>query len=75
MDKQVKGNRDNKAFPFLGVVIADDKTNVIKNIIVPPKAFSTGSVGYYASDKLVNPNNPEARYQVSITVTLIGSKG
>jgi hypothetical protein len=37
------------------------------------KDFSTGSVGYYASDKITNPDSAE-RYQSGLSFTLIGSK-
>jgi hypothetical protein len=29
-----------------------------------PKNFSTGSNGYYGVGKVINPENPKARYQV-----------
>jgi hypothetical protein len=37
------------------------------------KDFSTGSVGYYASEKTTNPESGE-RYQCGLSFTLIGSK-
>ena len=39
-----------------------------------PKEFKTGSRGFSATGKITNPGNPEARYQMSVNVTLIGSK-
>jgi hypothetical protein len=42
--------------------------------VINPKNFSTGSVGFFNQGKLCNPANPEARYQCSVTFTLIGSK-
>ena len=38
-----------------------------------PKDFSSGSKGFYANGKLVNPESG-ARYQVSCSIVLIGSK-
>jgi hypothetical protein len=43
-------------------------------LFATPKEFSTGSVGFYAAGKVVNSQNPEARYQAGLTFTLIGSK-
>jgi hypothetical protein len=73
MEKK-SGFRDAKAPKFLRVTIADDTGTVLKDMALSPKEFSTGSVGYYGSDKLVNLANPEASYQLGLTVTLIGSK-
>jgi hypothetical protein len=39
-----------------------------------PREFSTGSKGFYGTGKIVNPENPRARYQVCVNITLIGSK-
>ncbi|NLF10470.1 MAG: hypothetical protein GX597_01635 [Anaerolineaceae bacterium] len=38
------------------------------------KNFATGSKGFYASAKVTNPQNPDARYQCSLQMILIGSK-
>lgn len=38
------------------------------------KDFRTGSVGFHLAGKLVNPENPSARYQVNLSIALIGSK-
>jgi len=38
------------------------------------KSFATGSKGFYASAKVTNPKNPDARYQCSLQMILIGSK-
>ena len=67
--------RDPKAPKFLEVTIKDNEGKVWNTLYVHPKEFSTGSVGFYASDKLTNPD-PESgeRYQVSMSYTLIGSK-
>ena len=66
--------RDNKAPEYLKVTIADPKGNTIAELSVDEKVFSTGSVGYYLSEKLSNPENRKANYQTSFTMTLIGSK-
>jgi uncharacterized protein (DUF2147 family) len=42
-------------------------------MIAQPKDFSSGSVGFYGSDKVTNPESGE-RYQCGLTFTLIGSK-
>jgi hypothetical protein len=39
-----------------------------------PRVFTTGSVGYYGVGKISNPENPMARYQFNMNITLIGSK-
>jgi hypothetical protein len=36
--------------------------------------FKTGSVGFYGTGKIANPENPRARNQVCVNITLIGSK-
>jgi hypothetical protein len=68
------GFRDDKAPKYLMLSIKDDQGRQVKEILMPAKEFSTGSVGYYASDKLVNPDNPDAQYQLGLSATLIGSK-
>ena len=70
-----KGYRDGKAPASLQVVIMDNTGKEWGRLYASPKAFSTGSVGFYASGKVVNPDNPEARYQSGLTFTLVGSKG
>nr|AGS53938.1 hypothetical protein [uncultured bacterium contig00087] len=39
-----------------------------------PRDFTTGSKGFFGVGKLVNPENPLARYQVNVNIALIGSK-
>jgi hypothetical protein len=39
-----------------------------------PRNFTTGSKGYFGVGKIVNTENPKARYQVNVNITLIGSK-
>ncbi|MDR0408903.1 MAG: hypothetical protein LBH18_00690 [Spirochaetaceae bacterium] len=66
--------RDDKAPEFLEIVVRGNDGKEWSVVEVPKKEFSTGSVGYYGSEKLKNPENPEMRYQCSFSFTLIGSK-
>jgi len=65
--------RDPKAPKFLEVTIKDNEGKVWANLYAHTKDFSTGSVGFYASDKVTNPESGE-RYQTGLSFTLIGSK-
>ncbi|MCL2092936.1 MAG: hypothetical protein FWH12_01965 [Treponema sp.] len=65
--------RDPKAPKFLELTIKDSDGKVWSTLYAHAKDFSTGSVGYYASEKLTNPESAE-RYQGSMSFTLIGSK-
>ena len=65
--------RDPKAPKFLEITIKDSDGKVWNTIYAHGKDFSTGSVGFFASEKLVNPESAE-RYQTSMSFTLIGSK-
>jgi hypothetical protein len=65
--------RDPKAPRFLEITIKDSEGKVWSAIYAQNKDFSTGSVGYYASEKATNPESGE-RYQCSLSFTLIGSK-
>jgi hypothetical protein len=65
--------RDPKAPKFLEVTIKDSEGRVWSTLYAHAKDFSTGSVGYFASEKIVNPESGE-RYQSSLSFTLIGSK-
>jgi hypothetical protein len=65
--------RDPKAPRFLEITIRDPDGKTWTTSIAPAKDFSTGSVGYYASEKATNPESGE-RYQCSLSFTLIGSK-
>jgi hypothetical protein len=65
--------RDPNAPKFLEIIIKDSSDKVWSTIYAQAKDFSTGSVGYYASDKVANPESAE-RYQCSLSFTLIGSK-
>jgi hypothetical protein len=68
------GYRDAKAPASLQVVVLDHAGREMGRLFATPKEFSTGSTGFYASGKIVNPENVAARYQAGITFTLIGSK-
>ena len=65
--------RDKKAPQFLQINISNPDGKMWGKIISTEKIFSTGSIGFYAGDKIVNPESGE-RYQVGINITLIGSK-
>ena len=65
--------RDPKAPKFLEVTVKDSEGKVWSTLYAHGKDFSTGSVGFFASEKLTNPESAE-RYQVSMSFTLIGSK-
>ncbi|MDR2767907.1 MAG: hypothetical protein LBB82_06230 [Treponema sp.] len=65
--------RDPKAPKFLEITIKDSEGRMWSTIYAHPKDFSTGSVGYYAGEKAVNPESGE-RYQCGMSFTLIGSK-
>jgi hypothetical protein len=65
--------RDPKAPKFLEVTIKDSEGKTWSTVFAPPKDFSTGSVGFYASEKATNPESAE-RYQCSMSFTLVGSK-
>jgi len=65
--------RDPKAPKFLEITVKDSEGKVWSTLYAHAKDFSTGSVGYFASDKITNPDSAE-RYQTSFTSTLIGSK-
>jgi hypothetical protein len=73
--KEQKGNyRDSKAPGALTVIVVDNEGHEWGRLYATPKDFSTGSVGFYTSSKLVNPANPEAKYQAGLTFTLAHSK-
>ncbi|MDR2110559.1 MAG: hypothetical protein LBP32_04555 [Spirochaetaceae bacterium] len=65
--------QDPKAPKFLEITIKDSDGKVWQTIFAHGKNFSTGSVGYFASEKITNPESAE-RYQSSLSFTLIGSK-
>lgn len=65
--------RDPNAPKYLEIIVKDPDGNTWGSIIAREKVFSTGSVGFYAGDKVDNPVSHE-RYQIGMNVTLIGSK-
>ena len=65
--------RDLKAPKFLEITIKDSEGKVWSTLYAHAKDFSTGSVGFFASEKITNPDSAE-RYQSSMSFTLIGSK-
>jgi hypothetical protein len=65
--------RDPQAPKFLEVTIKSDDGKEWKKFFAHEKLFSTGSVGFFATEKMENPESHE-RYQVSMNITLIGSK-
>jgi hypothetical protein len=66
---------DEQAPVGLLVEIKDPASGQVWGLVtLQPKQFSTGSKGFHAGTKLVNPNNPEARYQCNLQMILIGSK-
>jgi hypothetical protein len=65
--------RDPKAPKFLQITVTDNDGKHWGTMIANTKEFASGSVGFYTSDKITNPNSGE-RYQCGLTFTLIGSK-
>ena len=65
--------RDLKAPKFLEITVKDGEGKVWSTFYAHAKEFSTGSVGFYASEKITNPESAE-RYQAGLSLTLIGSK-
>jgi hypothetical protein len=70
-----KGNcRDAKAPAALTILIVGPNGQEWGRLPALGKEFSTGSVGFNATGKISNPDNPEAKYQVGVNITLVGSK-
>lgn len=66
---------DEQAPTELLVEIKDAATGQVWGTIqLKPKAFATGSRGFFASTKVTNPQNAEARYQCNLQMILVGSK-
>ncbi|MDR2499501.1 MAG: hypothetical protein LBD37_00290 [Treponema sp.] len=65
--------RDPAAPQNLQIIIKDGSGKEWGTIFAPEKVFSSGSIGYYGSGKIENPESHE-RYQVGMNITLIGSK-
>jgi len=66
--------RDDKAPEYLTIEVKAASGESWGTIHGIPRDFNTGSVGYFGVAKLSNPENPIARYQFNLNVTLIGSK-
>jgi hypothetical protein len=66
--------QDEKAPASLIIEVKDAQGKSWGAAIALPKEFKSGSRGFYANAKIVNPDNPAARYQCGLTFTLIGSK-
>jgi hypothetical protein len=65
--------RDPSAPKFLEITIKGSDEKTWQTLFAHSKDFSTGSVGFYASDKITNPVSGE-RYQCGLSFTLIGSR-
>jgi hypothetical protein len=65
--------RDPKAPRFLEITVTGSDGNVWGKTIALAKDFKTGSVGFYGSEKITNPESSE-KYQCGFSFTLIGSK-
>jgi hypothetical protein len=65
--------RDSKAPSLLEITIKTTDGQVWGTVIAKEKLFSTGSIGFYTGEKVTNPESNE-RYQLSLNMTLIGSK-
>ena len=65
--------RDPNAPRQLVITVKDNEGKDWGILVADSKDFSTGSVGYFVSGKIKNPENTE-RYQCSLSFTLIGSK-
>ena len=57
--------------PTMDILIRDDSGNVIGRMIAMEKTFKTGSVGFYANQKLELNGS---RYQIQFQAVKIGSK-
>ena len=66
--------RDQDAPPSLTIEIKTSDGKVWGTVIAGSKEFKTGSVGFYAGEKVTNPKSG-ARYQLGLNIILIGSKG
>jgi hypothetical protein len=66
--------KDGEAPPALTIEVRTSDGKVWGTFVAVGKEFKTGSVGYYAGEKVTNPKSG-ARYQLGCNITLIGSKG
>jgi hypothetical protein len=65
---------DADAPPSLTIEIKTSDGKLWGTVIAGAKEFKTGSIGFYAGEKVTNPKSG-ARYQLGINIILIGSKG
>jgi hypothetical protein len=65
--------KDDKSPTMLRVKFEDTNGTSWMELPAPAKEFSTGSKGFYVSGKITNPESGKT-YQVSGSITLIGSK-
>lgn len=66
---------DEKAPPGLILEVKNPESGEVWGTVnLQPKQFSTGSRGFFASTKLANPLDKEARYQCNFQMILLGSK-
>jgi hypothetical protein len=65
---------DGDAPPSLTIEVKTSDGKIWGTVIAGAKEFKTGSVGFYAGEKVTNPKSG-ARYQLGINIILIGSKG
>lgn len=66
--------QDEQAPKSLVIEIKDPSTGKVWGMFAAEeKTFSSGSVGFYANGKVVNPVSGK-KYQLSMPLTLVGSK-
>ena len=68
-----KGAIDSEAPAAVTLEVRTPSGEVWGQIVASHKEFKTGSVGYYANGKVINPKTG-SRYQVGASIILIGSK-
>lgn len=72
--KPPKPRKIDKAAPkHIKMLLSDDKGKKLGELIATAKVFTSGSVGFYANGKMINPKSGEV-YQVGCSFTLVGSK-
>lgn len=64
---------DTEAPPTLRLKFEDSNAVPWTELIAGNKVFSSGSKGFYATGKIINPKSGKT-YQVSCSITLVGSK-
>ncbi|MBX9689525.1 MAG: DUF2147 domain-containing protein [Candidatus Obscuribacterales bacterium] len=74
--KETPANEEKQTHDGPPAVLLEVRTpsgEVWGQIMAPIKEFKTGSQGYYANGKIIDPKTG-ARYQVGCNIILIGSK-